>query len=72
LEINDRVNYSYQAFSNVVGKLEFSNDIVDDTYDLLTMTRYMESTIKILKELRYRNLYVLVCSLAMESVTQTK
>ena len=59
MEIVDPLKYSYQAFSNVIGKLEYSNDMVDDTHDLLTMTRFMGCTTRSLRDSAFKNLYVL-------------
>ena len=57
-----------QAFSNIVGKLEYNNDMSDEVNDLLTLTRYVESTNKSLRDVGFKNLYVMVCSLAMATV----
>ena len=70
MEIVDPLKYSYQAFSNVVGKLEYSNDMVDDTHDLLTMTRFMGCGTRSLRDAAFKNLYVLVCCVAFEAVSQ--
>lgn len=69
-QIVDPVKYLYQAFSNVVGKLEYRNYVVDDTHNLLTMARFMGSTAKTLRDATFKNLYALVCCVTFESVTQ--
>jgi hypothetical protein len=65
MEIMDPEKYSYQAFSNIVGKLKYNNDISDEMNDLLTLTRYVESHNKSLRDVGFKNLYVVVCSLAI-------